>query len=241
MSILCIDTATPTCAIGLFQEGKLLLEASIHQQRAAASELLPMIDAMLKSASVSKHSITAVALAKGPGSYTGLRVATSTAKSLCYALNIPLIGVDSLEAMAASMMQVNEYAATDLLVPMIDARRMEVYQAVYNTQGVCLLPTEAHVLAADDFSNWIQEGHTLHLFGTGALKCKTLFSHKQLRISNGLPSAIMGLGSIAAKRLAAGQTEDLAYFEPFYLKSFQGQKSTGHKLLKQQKEKNRTS
>ena len=237
MPILCIDTSTPVCSAGLFSERGLLANASLNNPRSAASSLVPLIGDLLGHASCQRDDLQGVALAKGPGSYTGLRVATSTAKGLCYALNIPLVGIDSLKALAFSALKRFEYSENELVVPMIDARRMEVYQAIYNAKGECLLPTHPHIFGEGDYSHWLEQGYTLHLMGTGAPKSKKILKHERLRASPGPEHCLHGLASLAWERLGQGETEGLAYFEPFYLKSFQGKKSTGHKLLKQEKTK----
>lgn len=230
--ILSIDTSTSVCAVALHHEGALLASSSIHTAKGSASALLNLLSQVLENAGAQKQALQAIAVGKGPGSYTGLRIAVSTAKGLCHALNIPLIGVNSLTALAVQEQQSLPLLKNDLLVPMIDARRMEVYTAVYSTDMQELETTHAHIIKPTSFQDYIEKGYRLWLFGNGAAKTKSLLEHERICHLAHPYTAVIGIGHLAWQRWQSGDFEDLAYYEPFYLKEFQGNKTKGHKLLR---------
>ncbi len=158
----------------------------------------------------------------GPGSYTGLRIGVSTAKGLCYALDIPLLGINTLSAMAQGFLASQKLESkTNLFLPMIDARRMEVYTEILNDQLEILVPTAAEIITEHSFDTWIDQGFQLHLFGSGADKFQELFStNSNIKIYPNVENSAAHLTRAAYAAYQAEKWEDLAYFEPYYLKDF---------------------
>ena len=173
---------------------------------------------------VGEHLLDAVAVGKGPGSYTGLRIGVSFAKGLCYGLRIPLVAIGSLDALTevakedyeAGILSVDRWEEA-CLCPMVDARRMEVYTRVFDAAGTPLSDVSAEVVTAESFAAWRGDGRPFVIFGNGAAKCAGLLPDATL--IQVAPSA-RGLARLAQEALDAGRTEDIAYFEPFYLKDF---------------------
>lgn len=223
--ILGIETATKICSVAITDGEKLLALKEEGGEYSHAEKLNGFIDECLKQANVTLQQIDAVAVSKGPGSYTGLRIGVSTAKGLCYALKKPLISVDTLQAMALSMSLDNDF---DLYVPMIDARRMEVYTAVFNVDNNKEEDISAKIIDENSFAA-LKENNRLVLFGDGAEKCKETLIHSNIFYSTkGLPSAAY-INKIAQQKLVQNEIEDVAYFEPYYLKDFVA--TTAKKLL----------
>ncbi|WP_247232805.1 tRNA (adenosine(37)-N6)-threonylcarbamoyltransferase complex dimerization subunit type 1 TsaB [Telluribacter sp. SYSU D00476] len=219
MLILSIDTSTRGCSVALHQNGEALLSYELNTDRSSSSMLTTLMHSAVEHAGFTLHDLDAVAVAKGPGSYTGLRVGVSTAKGLCYALDKPLIAINTLEAMAAQLRAF--YTEEVLLCPMIDARRMEVYCAVYVHTLTAVQPTQALIIQPDSFAELLQ-AHPIVFFGDGAAKCKpVLGTHPNARFIAELvePSA-RTIGQLATGAFQQGQFEDVATFEPYYLKDF---------------------
>lgn len=201
------------------------MEAS--EPNAHASALTPLIAALMEASEFRFSDLSAVVVAKGPGSYTGLRIGVSTAKGLCYANELPLIGIDSLEALAygfsASPEARSSGAVEQLLCPMIDARRMEVYCATFNLQEgelTLVQPTRAQIIDETSFDD-LENGQRITLFGTGADKLTGLFaSNDRIRVVPGFGSTAAALIRPATVAYAESNFENLAYFEPLYLKDF---------------------
>ena len=172
---------------------------------------------MLKRSGHQARDIKAVAVSAGPGSYTGLRIGTSTAKGLCYALDIPLIDIDTLAAMSHGM---SRYYKDSLLCPMIDARRMEVYCQVVDSGMEVIEPTQAKIIDDSSYSELLKE-HKVVFFGNGSDKCRQVITHDNAHfVSNIIPSAVP-LGELAWHKFMSEHFEDVAYFEPEYLKEYQ--------------------
>lgn len=221
--ILCIETGTDICSVGIARDGELLALRESDQGRDHAKLVAVYVDELLRETGLKPDDLDAVAVGKGPGSYTGLRIGVSFAKGLCYGLNIPLVAVGSLEALAA--VAIEDYEAgiisvegwdEALLCPMVDARRMEVYVQIFDTQCREQAEVTAEVVTADSFAQW-REGRKFVIFGNGAEKCCEMLP--DATYINVVPSA-RGLARLAHQRLEAGAVEDIAYFEPFYLKDF---------------------
>lgn len=212
--ILNIETATKNCSVSLSHNGKLISviekaeEGYIH-----AENLHIFIKNILLESGISAENLSAIAVSKGPGSYTGLRIGISAAKGLCYALNIPMIFVDTLQVLAMQLK-----AESGLIIPMIDARRMEVYTAIYDISYKALSPVSAEIILPDSFSEYNQK---LHFLGDGALKCQPVILHPDVVFypETLYPSAkeMCGLSYLAYNNK---HFEDVAYSEPFYLKDF---------------------
>ncbi|MBR6759425.1 MAG: tRNA (adenosine(37)-N6)-threonylcarbamoyltransferase complex dimerization subunit type 1 TsaB [Alistipes sp.] len=221
--ILCIETGTDVCSVGLARNGEIVSLRESDEGRDHAKKVAVFVDELLHETGVSPDELDAVAVGMGPGSYTGLRIGVSFAKGLCYGLNIPLVAVGSLDALAEVARE--DYEAGILLVegwsdaylvPMIDARRMEVYTRVFNAAGEPLSDVKAEVVDENSFAEW-REKRKMIIFGNGAAKCcEALQGVEYVNIT---PSA-RGLARLAEERLQRGEVEDIAYFEPFYLKDF---------------------
>lgn len=220
--IVCIETATEICSACAGDETGVLAIAEDRGPNHHASILTVLIDQVLMQAGRTVKEVDAVVVSKGPGSYTGLRVGVSTAKGLCYGLDKPLLSVNTLEAMAngfrASQPGLAENA---LLVPMLDARRMEVYCAVYDRQLNLVEPVAARIIDAGSF-NTLPAERSVYFFGTGAAKCRDVIGHPGAQFVDTFSNSAAWLLGPALAAYARQQFEDVAYFEPFYLKDFVG-------------------
>ena len=219
--ILCIETGTDICSVGIARDGELISLRESDEGRDHAKRVGVFVDELLRETGVLPDELDAVAVGMGPGSYTGLRIGVSFAKGLCYGLNIPLIAVGSLDALAEVAIEDNEAGILDVdnwdeavLCPMVDARRMEVYTRLFDAIGKPLSEVSAEVVTEDTFAD-VRREKQLIIFGNGAAKCREVMPDATyISIT---PSA-RGLARLAQQRHTAGQTEDIAYFEPFYLK-----------------------
>ena len=216
--LLSLETSTDVCSVALHEGNRLLVSAELHMSQAHASKLAPLIQQVLVMSETKPAQLLGVAVSAGPGSYTGLRIGTSTAKGLCYALGVPLLSATTTDVMARQMsaMTIPEDA---LLCPMIDARRMEVYCALYDRSGKRLTAVEPKIIDSESFAVELQRG-PVAFGGNGAAKCQpVLTDNAAMFVSDVFPSAAH-LGAICAAKLERGETEDLVQFEPFYLKDF---------------------
>ncbi len=213
--ILNIETSTTNCSVSLSNDREtLVLKEDNSANYSHAETLHVFIKEVFEQAQISNAEIDAVAVSKGPGSYTGLRIGVSTAKGLCYALGKPLIAVPTLHSLAYQVTDVEGY-----IVPMLDARRMEVYSAVFNSDHVQTRDTEAQILDTQSFSKYLDQS-LVHFIGNGVEKTKTLIKHPNARfIENKLPSA-NEMRFISHYKNKISDIEDVAYFEPYYLKDF---------------------
>ena len=221
--ILCIETGTDICSVGLARNGELVSLRESDEGRDHAKKVAVFVDEMLRETGVEPDELDAVAVGMGPGSYTGLRIGVSFAKGMCYALGIALVAVGSLDALAEVAVEDHEAGIVDvenwehaMLCPMVDARRMEVYTRLYDSAGRPLTDVAAEVVTADSFAEWRHRA-PLVIFGNGAAECREVLPDAVY--INVVPSA-RGLARLAQQRLTEGRTEDIAYFEPFYLKDF---------------------
>lgn len=215
--ILSLETSTDVCSVALHDDKKLLAEAVVREAQVHASLLAPMIEDVMKTAHLRSRDIEAVAVTSGPGSYTGLRIGTSTAKGLCFALNVPLLAVGTLGLLAYQASAYNERAA--LLCPMIDARRMEVYSMVVDSRLNVVQPVEAKIIDGGSFTELLERSPML-FFGNGSAKCREVITHPGAFFLDDMYPVASALGEMAAEKLSAGETEDLVAFKPFYLKEF---------------------
>ena len=213
--ILNIETSTTNCSVSLSENGRLIgLKEDNSLQYSHAERLHVYIDELLQTAKVSKTQIAAVGISKGPGSYTGLRIGVSAAKGLCYALKIPLISILTLEALAHQV--VNPQGP---IVSMLDARRLEVYSAIYDTDYNETRTTEAEVLTSESYKELL-ESTPVYFIGNGVAKTQLLLSHPNaIFIENKLPSAAQ-MCTLTHAKFNDNDFEDVAYFEPYYLKDF---------------------
>lgn len=215
--ILHLETSTKVCSVALSENGVLKALHEIHDDQYAHGEQLTLlVEAALKECALAPKDLTAVSIASGPGSYTGLRIGVSTAKGLCYALGIPLIAIDALTSLAAVA---RKKYPTEALCPMIDARRMEVYATIFAGDGTILKPLSADILDESSYSAF----GSFVFFGDGAPKAAELWKDRTgLVFDAELRCSASGQVELAFEKLQKGQTEDMAYFEPLYLKEFQG-------------------
>ncbi|MFH1161306.1 MAG: tRNA (adenosine(37)-N6)-threonylcarbamoyltransferase complex dimerization subunit type 1 TsaB [bacterium] len=219
--LLAIETATPVCSVALARDGECVAIRETTSANAHSSLLTIYIEQLFQEAGYRYQDLDAVAVSMGPGSYTGLRIGVAAAKGLCYALEKPLIAVPTLQAMAEGMNCQLPIANCPLLIcPVIDARRMEVYCAVYNEQLEEIRPTDAVILHENSFQDLLSN-HVMIFGGTGAQKCKPLLAGQPNAVFLDNFQASAGyLIPLAEKRFFTGHFENLAYFEPFYLKDF---------------------
>lgn len=226
--LLNIETATTVCSVALARDGVLLAIKEQNGDYSHAENITLFIEDVCKQAKISLKDIDAVAVSKGPGSYTGLRIGVSTAKGLCYSLDKPLISVNTLEALADSFWNSGvELQDSDLLCPMLDARRMEVYCAIFDLNGNVVEETAAVIIDENSFSQLLTT-NKIYFFGDGAAKCKEVFSKNPnaIFIDNFVCSA-KGMITPADAAFENETFEDVAYFEPFYLKDFVAGKKKG--------------
>lgn len=222
--ILCIETGTDVCSVGLAENGQLVaLRESCGRDH--ARNVAVYVDELLRERDIDADEIDAIAVGKGPGSYTGLRIGVSFAKGLCYGLRKPLIAIGSLDALVEVAREDAEAGIVDVedferatLCPMVDARRMEVYTQLFNGRGEAQSEVEAKIIDEQSFAEEIAAAEEFVIFGNGAAKCAGTLSAKA-KLIEVVPSA-RGLARLAQEALDAGRTEDIAYFEPFYLKNF---------------------
>ena len=219
--ILSLDTATKICSIAVHDQGNLVVEQNFHLDKSHSSLLPSAIDTIFSQIGIDKKDIKAVAISDGPGSYTGLRIGTATAKGLCFSWDVPLIAVNTLLAMSQEANKHNLDHA--LLVPMLDARRMEVYTMIIDPELNVLIETHAHILEETSFSEY--KDKNLIYFGNGSDKAIEILSkNKNFRHVEQIHTYARSVGEIAWKKFEKEIFEDLAYYEPNYLKEFQAKK-----------------
>lgn len=217
--ILQIDTATALCSVSLSLDGILVDTLDAIDPNVHASKLTVFIDELLLKNKVIYKDLKAVSVSMGPGSYTGLRIGVSTAKGLCYALDIPLLAINTLESMFNGFLGTNKLQAEHIYMPMLDARRMEVYMQVYNGNGALIQDTKANIISEDSFSDF--ENKNIVLFGSGATKLKDLFSsHESITVVEDFKHSSASMSSLSYSKFVNNDFEDLVYFEPYYLKEF---------------------
>jgi tRNA threonylcarbamoyladenosine biosynthesis protein TsaB len=217
--ILSIETATTVCSVAVHGNGQLLAIREDNNRHSHSAHITTFVDEVVKEAGIALQQLNAVAVGKGPGSYTGLRIGVSTAKGLCYALDKPLIGINTLEGMAHHPAVLPYKNNNTLLCPMIDARRMEVFCALFNHNGQWEQETKALIIDADSFSQQLQN-NTVVFFGDGAHKCKELITHPNAVFIDDVSPSASSIGALAFEAFKHNRFENVAYFEPFYLKEF---------------------
>ncbi|AXT61174.1 tRNA (adenosine(37)-N6)-threonylcarbamoyltransferase complex dimerization subunit type 1 TsaB [Aquimarina sp. AD10] len=215
--ILCVETSTTNCSVALTYNDEVIALAEDYDAKYSHAERLHNFMAeIIKDKALSFKDISAIAISKGPGSYTGLRIGVSAAKGLCYALDIPLISIPTLQSLA---MQVKSDEEESYIVSMIDARRMEVYAAVFSNTYEQLRETRAEILTEDSFKEYLDK-NSVYFIGNGVEKFSEICKHENaIFIQNKLPSA-QEMAQIAYEKFLKKDSEDVSYFEPYYLKDF---------------------
>lgn len=213
-AILCLETSGVNCSVALGDEKGTIFSKEINNGGYSHSEKLHLfIEQVLADSGLSREEIWAVSVSEGPGSYTGLRIGVSAAKGLCFAWGIPLISLPTLQVLVQNVQEANS-----LIIPMLDARRMEVYAAVFSPEKKIISPTQALILSPESFSDYLQENSVVFL-GDGATKFKEICpSPNAVFLENQYPEASQML-PLAFEKYHQKAFEDLAYFQPFYLKS----------------------
>ena len=219
--ILCIETATDICSAALCDVSNVLATAEAPPGRSHASSLTVIIGQLLEDKGLRVADLDAVAVSKGPGSYTGLRIGVSAAKGLTYAAGIPLIGINTLAAMCSGYISshTGELTSSTLLCPMIDARRMEVYNALFRHDGTFFRETAADIIDENSFNDILTD-YRIIFFGNGSEKCSETIRHPNALFEKGFRLSASYLHMPAVNALRNKHFEDLAYFEPYYLKEF---------------------
>ncbi len=213
--ILCLETATKVCSVSLGKDGKEIYSIDHFSEKFSHAEKLNgLIIQLFENTEFELKDLDAVAVSEGPGSYTGLRIGTSTAKGLCYSLGIPLLAVNSLRALANS-----KKGEGTQICPMFDARRMEVYSAIYSSEMVELDSTRAVVIDDDSYMSFLEKGKVCFL-GPGAEKCMDTIQHPNAIFDLETKVVAQGMLEVAELKFSKNEFADLAYFEPFYLKDF---------------------
>ena len=215
--ILCIETASTNCSVALASEGEVLaMKEDYSDNYSHAERLHVFIQELLKEENLRAEELSAIAVSKGPGSYTGLRIGVSAAKGLCFALGLPLISIPTLLSMAHQVIA----EETEFIIPLFDARRMEVYTAGFTADKKPLFDTRAEILSEDSFLEYLDRG-TVTFLGSGVEKFREICGHKNAYFLEGkLPSA-SEMAFLAEEKFRSKNFEDVAYFEPYYLKNFQ--------------------
>ena len=213
--ILCLETATTNCSVGIAKDGRLLtLKEDNSKNYSHAEKLHVFINEALSDADISAEDLDAIAVSKGPGSYTGLRIGVSSAKGLCYSLDIPLISVPTLDLLAYKLK-----GEQGIFISMLDARRMEVYSAVYDSEINQLRDTQAQILEETSFQEYLERSK-VHFIGNGVSKFEDICSHPNAVFHKEQYPSAREMAEIAELKHQISDTEDVAYFEPYYLKDF---------------------
>lgn len=218
--ILHIETSTNVCSVAVSEDGKVIFDKADRTGNNHAEALGSFVDEAMSFADSHAIPLDAVAVSSGPGSYTGLRIGVSMAKGVCYALNLPLLSVPTLELMCVPVLLRNEEIEDDaLLCPMIDARRMEVYAALYDRALKPVRGIQADVVDSDTYRQWLED-RPVYFFGNGAAKCMDTINHPNAHLIEGIEPVAKWMMPLAERKMLNDIHEDVAYFVPYYLKDF---------------------
>ena len=217
--ILHIETSATVCSVAVSEDGQCIFDQADHSGPNHAERLGTMIDEAMSFTDNHAIPFDAVAVSCGPGSYTGLRIGVSMAKGICYGRDLKLIGVPTLQLLCVPVLLRHELEDDALLCPMLDARRMEVYAAVYDRALHELRPVGADVVDADTYRQYLDE-HPVYFFGPGAAKCMETINHPNAHLIEGIEPLAKYMQPLAERRFLNEEYEDVAYFVPFYLKDF---------------------
>ena len=218
--ILNIETSTSVCSVAVSNDAECIFNKEDHSGPNHAVKLGVYVDEALSFIDAHGIPLEAVAVSCGPGSYTGLRIGVSMAKGICYGRDVKLISIPTLELMAVPVLLGEHPTEEDaLIVPMLDARRMEVYAKVMDRALKEVRPIQADIVDADTYKEYLDRG-TVYFFGNGAEKCMEVINHPNARLVKGIEPLAKNMAPLAEKRFVEGKFEDVAYFVPFYLKDF---------------------
>lgn len=218
--LLNIETSTNVCSVAISEDGQCIYHDEDRTGPNHNERLGQFVDEALSFADSHAIPVDGVAVSMGPGSYTGLRIGASMAKGVCYGFGIPLLAVPTLEVMCVPVLLRHDDLPEDaLLCPMLDARRMEVYAAVYTRGLKVVRQTQADVVDADTYRELLDE-HPMYFFGNGAKKCMDVIDHPNAHYIDGIEPLAKNMFPLAERKMMRGETEDVAYFTPFYLKDF---------------------
>ncbi|MBR9853652.1 MAG: tRNA (adenosine(37)-N6)-threonylcarbamoyltransferase complex dimerization subunit type 1 TsaB [Algicola sp.] len=214
--LLNLETATTNCSVSISKNNKILVLKENNAANYSHSEQLHVfIKEALEEASLSFSDLNAVAVSKGPGSYTGLRIGVSAAKGICFSVDIPLISIPTLQSMANQV----DLKPDELVIPVLDARRMEVYSCVFDNNNQEIRETRAEVINEESFSEFVS-GSKVYIVGSGAEKIRSVLQHPNFIFDTTVIPSSKDMAVMAFKKFEAKQFEDVAYFEPYYLKDF---------------------
>ncbi len=214
--LLNLETATTNCSVSISKDNQIIALKENNAENYSHSEQLHIfIKEALQEASLSFSDIDAVSISKGPGSYTGLRIGVSAAKGLCFSLDVPLISIPTLESMAHQV----ELQAGEMVIPVLDARRMEVYSCVYDADYQEIRETRAEIIDEGSFAEYVSTSK-VYLIGSGSKKCRGVLEHPNFQFDATIVPSAREMAPLAFKKFQAKQFEDVAYFEPYYLKDF---------------------
>lgn len=215
--ILNLETSSTNCSVCLAKDGKIVNLQELNSANYSHAEKLHVfIDEVMQSTGTKMEDLDAIAVSKGPGSYTGLRIGVSAAKGLCYALDKPLVSISTLKSMAAQLVTSDE---RDVIIPVLDARRMEVYSAVFDNQLNQIRETRAEVIDKDSFKEYLNS-KSIHFLGSGAEKIKSMFGYKLVAYHCEIVPSAKEMACLSYEKYTRNTVEDVAYFEPYYLKDF---------------------
>ena len=224
--ILSIETSTSVCSVAVHLEGVLVSLFEINESGAHAEQLMGLIENVLDGAGISYSKLDAIAVSEGPGSYTGLRIGVSTAKGLAFGLSKPLIAVNTLQALASA----SPAKPGELIIPVLDARRMEVYREVFNWEGISVNELRSEVLAEDSFQNFLEKGK-IYFLGDAVEKVKSVIRNPNAVFLEDLTVSAKHMGLISYEKFLRAEFADIAYFVPNYLKEFKALQSKKNPLL----------
>ena len=224
--ILSIETSTTICSVAVHQDGELISLKELNESGAHSEKLMGMIDSVLLEVNLEYAQLDAIAVSQGPGSYTGLRIGVSTAKGLAYALGKPLIGINTLQAIASSRV----YEKGEIGIAVIDARRMEVYSQAFGQNLIELSPIESIILEDDAYSSYLNS-YKVYFSGDGIEKVKNVINHENAMFLKDSSLSAKHLGKLAFEKFTRSDFEDIAYFVPNYLKEFKALHSKKNPLL----------
>lgn len=224
--LLNIETATTVCSVGLAKDGNTIGCKETSEEKSHASLITIFIKQLLEENKIHLHHLNAVVVSKGPGSYTGLRIGVSVAKGICYGANIPLISIDTLQALSFGIPDHTEIINTSIpssgfwLCPMLDARRMEVYTAFYDTNYTIKRSVVADIITPESYKDILHD-RKIVFFGSGSIKCKPVITHPNAIFLDNVAASALKMAMFSHEAFVNKKFEDVAYFQPFYLKEFQ--------------------